>query len=159
MADTWGFQQELAPALMLWQFTLREPGGAGAEFLNALTQQYFQTTRVPVFTAQLCAIGLPFRVHVKVGVNLHKDGENTMVTAYFTLPPFMVEPHRVDALNDWATLLSALQRAVEYKIEYMEGLPSGVVFVGVDELVIMFVPQGDLQHSRLTFQRLRVLNR
>ena len=145
--DAWRSVRELRPAPLLRQYELTDPehaDGAPVMGLDSLAPPFLNATPVPAFMAQLCATGLPFNVHVKAGAIFHKEDEDEPDIMYFSLPPFMVEPNRVDSISDWNTLRAILLRSMEYKIENMEGLPSSVIFIGLDLLRFTFVPLDNL---------------
>jgi len=145
--DAWTVVTTNNPAGLLMKYFLAEPeyaNGTGMDGYSSLRVDVMARTPVPAFFNQLCGYGLPFRVNVKVAAQFHIPTDEEPRTSHFSLPSWTVEPAFAGGIHNWLAFRLAVMTALEYKIEVIEGLPSSVLFTGLDELTFTFVPMDNL---------------
>ena len=152
--DRWSDWSDRPIVGLLRQIEQREPlhaDGSQILGLDRLAIPVMNTTPAPAYTGQLCNTGLPFRVNVVVVTEFFRDGagpleddDDGIINPAFTLPPFVVVPTDHDGISNWVTFLATLRQSIDYKIQNIEGLPSGVTFNSLLALTFTFVPMNNL---------------
>lgn len=105
-------------------------------------------TPVPAYTTRLLAIGLPFRIDIRVGADFYHDSDDNIVTTPFRLPPYSLEGRSSNTLSSWDRFRARFQSAMEYQVENMEGLASGLSFVAINWMSFTFIGSNNMEAFR-----------
>jgi len=143
---TWTNVEQLDPSAALRSVRLSDPvDDEGEEAREYQGLEVLGETPVVRIVRDLLIPQLPFRVKVYAVVKGRTTEEDEgFVLSRFTLPPIEISPLQLDGATTWEEFEESLKELFQWKVEHMEGEPSGWSFAKIDTLEFTFLASANM---------------